>query len=134
VVSIPRRAEILAGPRAHGEPAPSPSDPRDVSAAGTADTRPEEAPDRRPRYWAITLRGPDGRRYPPRHVREEISDPEAFRAPLVAIARIGAPEETDGGEGWIGDYELEVREPGHEHQDPDLTLRWLGTDLRTREC
>jgi integrase len=96
----------------------------DVSAAGTADARPEEAPDGGSRYWAITLRGPDGRRYPPRHVREDISDPDSFRAHLVAIARVETPENTDGGEGWIGDYELEVREPGQEHEDPVLTLRW----------
>jgi hypothetical protein len=105
-------------------PASSPPDRRDVSTGRTAAARPGEVPDGRPRYWAITLRGPDGRRYPPRHVREDIHDPDAFRAHLVAIARIEALEETDGGEGWIGDYELELREPGHDHQDPLLRLRW----------
>lgn len=75
-------------------------------------------------YWAITLRGPDGRRYPPRHVCEDITRPDSFRAHLVAIARIEAATETNSGADWIGDYELEVRDPGKEHEDPKLTLRW----------
>jgi hypothetical protein len=32
--------------------------------------------------------------------------------------------EIDRGENWIGDYELEIREPGKEHEDPKFTLRW----------
>jgi len=28
------------------------------------------------------------------------------------------------GDGWIGDFELEVRSPGAEAADPLLTLRW----------
>jgi hypothetical protein len=31
---------------------------------------------------------------------------------------------TDSGESWIGDYELEIRAPGKEQEDPKLTLRW----------
>ena len=83
-----------------------------------------------PQYWAITLRGPDGRRYPARHVREDIYNPDSSRAHLIAIARIEAPAETDDREGWIGDYELEVREPGMEHSDPVLTFRWQGSQMR----
>ncbi|MGH3802282.1 MAG: tyrosine-type recombinase/integrase, partial [Pseudonocardiaceae bacterium] len=74
--------------------------------------------------WAITLRGPDGRRYPARHVCEDLNRPDSFRAHLLAIARIEEPKDTNGGDDWIGDYELEIREPGKEHMDPVLTLRW----------
>jgi integrase len=74
--------------------------------------------------WAITVRGPDGHRYPVRHVCEDISRPDSFRAHLLAIARIERPTETDRGESWIGDYELEIREPGKEHENPKFTLRW----------
>ncbi|HEY6424224.1 MAG TPA: tyrosine-type recombinase/integrase [Pseudonocardiaceae bacterium] len=41
-----------------------------------------------PQLLAITVRGPDGRRYPARHVYEDIDRPDAFRAHLLAIARI----------------------------------------------
>jgi integrase len=77
-----------------------------------------------PKLWVITVRGPDGRRYPARHVCEDINRPDAFRAHLLAIARMERPMETDRGENWIGDYELEIREPGKEHEDPKFTLRW----------
>jgi integrase len=76
------------------------------------------------KLWSITLRGPDGRRYPVRHVCEDLSRPGAFRTHLLAIARIEEPKETNGSEDWIGDYELEVREFGKEHTEPTLTLRW----------
>jgi len=68
--------------------------------------------------------GPDGHRYPARHVCEDINRPDAFRAHLLAIARIERSKDTDRSESWIGDYELEIREPGHEHEDPKFTLRW----------
>jgi integrase/DNA-binding transcriptional regulator YhcF (GntR family) len=77
-----------------------------------------------PQPWAITVRGPDGRRYPARQVCEDINRPDSLRAHLLAIARLECPMDTDRGESWIGDYELEVREPGKEDQDPKLTLRW----------
>ena len=77
-----------------------------------------------PQLWAITVRGPDGRRYPARQVCEDISRPDSLRAHLLAIARIECPTDTDRGENWIGDYELEVRKPGKEDEDPKLTLRW----------
>jgi integrase len=76
------------------------------------------------KLWAITLRGPGGRRYAPRHVCEDLSRPEAFRTHLLAIARIEEPKVTNSGDDWIGDYELEVREFGKEHTEPMLTLRW----------
>lgn len=76
-----------------------------------------------PELWVITVRGPDGRRYPARHVCESINRPDSFRAHLLAIARIEQPMDTDRGESWIGDYELEIREPGKEHDDPKFTLR-----------
>jgi integrase len=77
-----------------------------------------------PQLWVITVRGPDGLRYPARHVCEDISRPDSFRAHLLAIARMERPLETDRGEDWIGDYELEIRAPGKEHEDPKFTLRW----------
>ncbi|MGB9137580.1 MAG: tyrosine-type recombinase/integrase [Pseudonocardiaceae bacterium] len=77
-----------------------------------------------PQLWVITVRGPDGLRYPARHVCEDINRPDAFRAHLLAIARMERPIETDRGENWIGDYELEIREPGKEQEDPKFTLRW----------
>jgi len=77
-----------------------------------------------PQLWMVTVRGPDGRRYPARHVCEDISQPDSFRAHLLAIARMEQPTETDRGESWIGDYELEIRQPGKEQQNPLLTLRW----------
>lgn len=67
------------------------------------------------------------RRYPPRHVFEDIKRPDSSRAHLVAIARIAAATETKSGADWIGGYELEVRDPGKEHEDPKLTLRWQGS-------
>lgn len=76
------------------------------------------------KLWAITLRGPGGRRYPARHVCADLNRPDAFRAHLLAIARIEEPKSTNGSDGWIGDYELEVREFGQGHTEPMLTLRW----------
>lgn len=35
--------------------------------------------------------------------------------------------DTDTGESRIGAYELEIREPGHVHKDPKLTLPWQMT-------
>lgn len=74
-----------------------------------------------PQLWAITVRGPDGHRYPVRHVCEDVTCPDSFRAHLLAIARI---EESRNVESRIGDYELEIREFGKEQGDPVLTLRW----------
>jgi len=77
-----------------------------------------------PQLWEVTVCGPDGRRYPPRHVTERIDRVERFRPHLLAIARVEAPERTDAGTAWIGDFELEVREVGREDGLPVLTLRW----------
>ena len=38
-----------------------------------------------PQLWAITLRGPDGRRYPLRHVCADINQPDSFRAHLLLL-------------------------------------------------
>ena len=83
-----------------------------------------EAAIRAPQVWSITLRGPDGRRYPARHVREDIDQPDSFRLHLLAIARIEDPLSTDGGDTWIGDYELEVRDPDEPGKEPKRVLRW----------
>lgn len=105
-----RRAVIVRPP----EPVDSP----------TTDAPDNEATTASPQLWTITVRGPDGRRYPVRHVCEDIGQPDSFRAHLLAIARMERPTETDRGESWIGDYELEIREPGKEQEDPKFTLRW----------
>ena len=75
------------------------------------------------RYWRVTLRGPDGVRYQPRLVRASLADPGSFRAHLLGIARIEAPNRTDGGESWIGDFELEVADPAA-IDSPAVLLRW----------
>jgi integrase/DNA-binding transcriptional regulator YhcF (GntR family) len=75
-----------------------------------------------PQLWEITLRGPSGRRYPRRHVRADINQPDSFRGHMLAIARIEAPTETDDSESWISNYELEIAEPGG--NEPRLVLRW----------
>ncbi|MHA6795932.1 tyrosine-type recombinase/integrase [Pseudonocardia bannensis] len=73
-------------------------------------------------FCSITLRGPDGQRYPARMVPGSLADPGAFRAHLLGVARIEVPERTDEGEAWIGDFELEVAEIGTDR--PPVTLRW----------
>jgi integrase len=75
-----------------------------------------------PQLWKITLRGPNGHRYPSRHVQADIRQPDSFRTHLLAIARIEAPVDTNNGDNWISDYELEVAEPSG--QEPKLVLRW----------
>ncbi|MBV9163837.1 MAG: tyrosine-type recombinase/integrase [Pseudonocardiales bacterium] len=75
-----------------------------------------------PRMWEIILRGPDGRRYPRRHAYADINQPDSFRGHMLAIARIEAPTETDDGDSWINNYELEIAEPGG--NEPKLVLRW----------
>lgn len=75
-----------------------------------------------PQLWAITLRGPNGYRYPPRYVHADIHQPDSFRAHLLAIARIETPTDTDDGDNWISNYELEVAEPTG--REPKLVLRW----------
>ena len=74
------------------------------------------------RFWSVVLRGPDGRRYPARMVTGSLADPASFRAHLVGIARVEAPERAGDGEDWVGDFELEVAEPGS--AGPAVTLRW----------
>jgi DNA-binding GntR family transcriptional regulator len=75
-------------------------------------------------HWLVTLRGPDGQRYPARLLTADIKRPDTFRAHLLGIARIEAPNATDDGERWIGDYELEIRRFGEENEEPAVALRW----------
>lgn len=77
-----------------------------------------------PTYFMVTLRGPDGRRFPPRLVPGDLADPAAFRAHLVGIARMEAPELTDDSDGWVGAFELEVARPEAAAGTPAMTLRW----------
>ena len=75
--------------------------------------------------WSVTLRGPRGVRSSPRLVRASITDPDTFRPHLLGIARIEIPDLPDGDDGWVSDYELEVRNP----QSDDvaaIVLRWTG--------
>ena len=74
------------------------------------------------RFWSVVLRGPAGRRYPARMVAASLADPASFRSHLVGIARVEVPERAGEGEDWIGDFELEVSEPGS--AEPTVTLRW----------
>jgi DNA-binding transcriptional regulator YhcF (GntR family) len=73
-------------------------------------------------YWSVVLRGPDGHRYPARIVAASISDPASFRSHLVGIARVEASMPTEGGEDWVGEFELEVSAPGG--AEPVAILRW----------
>jgi integrase/DNA-binding transcriptional regulator YhcF (GntR family) len=113
-----RRAIVVRPP---GEPPVSGAKiPSELHVQGTVGERSASAA----KLWAITLRGPGGRRYPARHVCEDLNRLDAFRAHLLAIARIEEPKSTNGSDDWIGDYELEIREFGQEHTEPMLTLRW----------
>jgi integrase len=76
------------------------------------------------RLWEVVVRGPEGRRYAPRHVNADLGEPERFRRHLLAIARMEAPAATDAGEGWIGEFELEVFDAAHTAQGPLRVLRW----------
>jgi hypothetical protein len=116
-------------------PAPDSADRREGQLAGSDEPVPrdstgtsEAAPNLG--YWAVSLRGPGGQRYPQRVVRANIDDPDSFRSHLVGIARLEAPSETDAGEQWIGEYELEVRKVGTEESSPSLvTLRWDASSM-----
>jgi integrase len=125
-VSRGRRATVIGQALSNADQDPRAAD--DIGTRVLPDHRRQQNTDETvtatPRLWAITVRGPDGRRYPARHVCEDISRPDSFRAHLLAIAKLERPMETDCGENWIGNYELEIREPGKEHEDPKLTLRW----------
>jgi DNA-binding transcriptional regulator YhcF (GntR family) len=82
----------------------------------------ENATTAAPQLWAITLRGPNGHRYPSRHVGADIHQPDSFRPHLLAIARIETPADTDDSEHWISNYELEIAELAG--REPKLVLRW----------
>jgi hypothetical protein len=55
-------------------------------------------------------------------VSANLADPLSFRPHLVGIARVEDPGRTDDAENWVGNYELEVYEPGSEQ--PVLTMRY----------
>ena len=100
-------------------PAPPPEEPPSAPAPVEPVTVGDPAATR---FWSVVLRGPDGHRYPARIVAASLADPASFRPHLVGIARMEAPERAGDGEGWIGDFELEVSEPGS--AEPAVTLRW----------
>ena len=70
------------------------------------------------RLWSVVLRGPDGRRYPPRLVSAVLNDATSFLPHLDGIARM---ENVQGVEGLLSNCELEIYEPGA--SEPILTLR-----------
>ncbi|WP_308252108.1 tyrosine-type recombinase/integrase [Pseudonocardia sp. KRD291] len=74
-------------------------------------------------YWAVTLRGPGGHRFPQRIVTGSLADPGGFRGHLLAIARIEDPENTDVGDDWIGNYEIEAVPIDAAGKQP-IVLRW----------
>ncbi|MGH3825238.1 MAG: tyrosine-type recombinase/integrase [Pseudonocardiaceae bacterium] len=125
-VSRGRRAIVIRQPVVDADRGSHTVD--DVATRVLPDDRQQNGSDKTataaPQLWMVTVRGPDGCRYPARHVCEDISQPDSFRAHLLAIARIERPRDTDRGESWIGDYELEIREPGKDHEAPKFTLRW----------
>lgn len=78
-----------------------------------------------PQAWQVTLRGPDGRRYPSRRVVEDIDRPDRFRQHVLGIARVEDPGQTDSGENWLHLFELEVREPNRNVSQPaDYVFRF----------
>ncbi len=77
-----------------------------------------------PRLWEIVVRGPDGRRYPARHVTADVDQPDQLRSHLLAIARLEAPDDTDRGESWVSEFELEVLDPADRTAGPVRVLRW----------
>ncbi|HKR51766.1 MAG TPA: tyrosine-type recombinase/integrase [Pseudonocardiaceae bacterium] len=125
-VSRGRRAIIVRQPAVDADQGSHTAD--DVATCVLPDGHQQSGSDKTvaaaPQLWTITVRGSDGCRYPARHVCEDIGRPDSFRAHLLAIARIERPRDTDPGESWIGDYELEIREPGKESGNPKFTLRW----------
>ncbi|MBV9162653.1 MAG: tyrosine-type recombinase/integrase [Pseudonocardiales bacterium] len=129
-VSRGRRATVVRHSLVNADQAPHPADGASTKRDDTPIDDRRQKGDREQgatvsaQLWAITVRGPDGCRYPVRHVCEDINRPDSFRAHLLAIARMERPTEADRGESWIGDYELEVREPGKEREEPKFTLRW----------
>lgn len=95
-------------PSAAGASALSPPDRRGVSAAGD-DVPPGEVPDGRPRYWAITLRGPDGRRYPPRHARARGHQRPGL---IPGAPRCDRPDRGTGGDRRRGGLDRRLRAGG----------------------
>lgn len=78
-----------------------------------------------PQMWEVILRrGHDGKRFPSRHVTEDLERPDDFRDHLLAIARLEDSRETNSGDSWIGEYELEVIDPEQPNAGPVRVLRW----------
>ena len=71
----------------------------------------------------MTLRGPDGRRYPPRMVPANLADPGTFRSHLMGIARLEAPTLSPADQDWIGEFELEITDPAIPGSSP-IRMRW----------
>lgn len=72
----------------------------------------------------MTLRGPDGRRYPARLVKANLADPTSFHQHLLGIAQIEVADVASAGQRWPADYELEIRSPADgQDKPPLLTLR-----------
>lgn len=109
-----RRAVVVARPEPDfAEPAtPVVAEPTEPAVGASA------------RLWEIVLRGPDGRRYPARHVTADLTQPDQLRRHLVAVARIEAPDAAGADDSWVGDFELEVLDPDNPASGPVRVLRW----------
>jgi DNA-binding transcriptional regulator YhcF (GntR family) len=105
----------------------APPRPAAVDADVSTDCQ-ESAAEAATQYWSVTLRGPNGHRYPARLVRANLDDPDSFKPHLLGIAQMEVPEHVNCEPSWIDDYELEVRAPGAAAEMPaSATLRWAMT-------
>jgi len=79
-----------------------------------------------PQEWKVTVRRVGGGKMcATRTVVEDLDRPERFREHLLKIARTDDSISTDGGEQWIGDFELLVHWPSQVvWQDPERVFRW----------
>ena len=124
-VSRGRRAVIVAAEPGTPDEASESDSVGILAATATARRATSGGAVAAPQLWEVVLRrGSDGRRFPGRHVTEDVERPERFREHLLAIARIEDPLSTGGGTNWISGYELEVIDPDDPCRGSVRVLRW----------